>query len=124
MTRQDESEYQLEIDEERDFDAKDEDEMMNTQGPVYGVRLIDTLKLNGGMKQAMPGVDDLQKAMPKHMRLCAGYEVLLSKYHILMHAMKAIAGAEDAEPGKDAEGLCEAMVERARKTIEACEVQP
>lgn len=116
----DESAYQLEIDEERDFDYEDVDAMMNTQGPVYGVRLIGSLSINGGMMQAMPGVDDLEDAQSRHMRVVAGYEVLLSKYHTLMANMTAIASAHDAEPGRDAEGLCEAMVERARKTIALC----
>jgi len=52
-------------------------------GPVYGVELIDTLPLDGGMKQAMPGRVDLEKVLKISERTVAGYEVLLEHYRRL-----------------------------------------
>jgi xanthine dehydrogenase iron-sulfur cluster and FAD-binding subunit A len=54
-------------------------------GPVYGtVPLIHSLPLSLGMRQAMPSRDDLEKALTRHSRLCAGYEVLLAAFHELV----------------------------------------
>ena len=61
-------------------------------GPVYGVvPLIDSLPLgDGGMFQAMPSREDLQKVLSVNCsyaqvtRVVAGYEILLSHYHRLV----------------------------------------
>lgn len=49
-------------------------------GPVYGVTLIDSLPLDGGMKQAMPNEDDLRRVLKVSVRTVAGYEVLLEHF--------------------------------------------
>lgn len=50
-------------------------------GPLYGVRLIRSLSIGtGGMSQAMPGRDDLEKVRDISERTAAGYEILLSHY--------------------------------------------
>lgn len=62
-------------------------------GPVYGVELISTLKLHGGvMMQAMPSRSDLQRAVAGNMRVVAGYEVLLSKYHGMLECLRLLLG--------------------------------
>ena len=63
--------------------------MNNNQehGPCYGVPLIKTLPLNGGMKQALPTRSDLVKVRKYSERTVAGYEVLLDHYQ---EAMKVI----------------------------------
>lgn len=57
-------------------------------GPIYGVKLIDSLPLNNGMLQAMPSRDDLEQARKGYERVVAGYEVLLQHYHDLLAARK------------------------------------
>lgn len=49
-------------------------------GPVYGVRLIDSLPIGSSMQQAMPTRDDLIRANKVAERVVAGYEVLLATY--------------------------------------------
>jgi hypothetical protein len=54
-------------------------------GPVYGVRLIDSLPIGTGqMLQAMPKRSDLIQAQKVSERTVAGYEVLLSHYRELL----------------------------------------
>lgn len=50
-------------------------------GPVYGVELIKTLPIGGGlMIQAMPSRDDLEQVRKLNERTAAGYECLLAHY--------------------------------------------
>ena len=56
---------------------------MSDYGPVYGVELIATLPLDGGMRQAMPSRRDLQQVREISERTAAGYEVLLEHYRRL-----------------------------------------
>lgn len=51
-------------------------------GPVYGVRLIDSLPIGtGSMRQAMPDARDLALANDRvGTRVAAGFEVLLDHY--------------------------------------------
>lgn len=49
-------------------------------GPVYGVRLIESLPIGTSMQQAMPTRDDLTRANKVAERVVAGYEVLLAAY--------------------------------------------
>jgi hypothetical protein len=60
-------------------------------GPVYGVLLLDTLPLNGGMFQKMPDRDDLNDVRQLSERTAAGFEVLTSHYR---NAMAKIAVLE------------------------------
>jgi len=53
---------------------------MQERGPIYGVKLIDTLPISGGMSQAMPGREELEKCGKRFIRVAAAYEVLLSHY--------------------------------------------
>jgi len=60
---------------------------MSEHGPIYGVELLDSLPLDGGMLQALPSQLDLE-AVLKTGRLCGsrivgGYEVLLEHYRRL-----------------------------------------
>lgn len=48
-------------------------------GPIYGVPLIDSLPC-GGMRQAMPDLQDLELARELGGRVPAGYEVLMAHY--------------------------------------------
>ena len=64
---------------------------MNDVGPIYGVLLIDTLPLDGGIKQSMPSRRDLDDLRDTHIngrdRIVAGYEVLLEHYLRLCKAV-------------------------------------
>jgi chromosome segregation ATPase len=61
------------------------------RGPIYGVELIETLPLGGGvMLQQMPTRGDLQWVRTHCDRVAAGYEVLLS------HWRKAIKERDEA----------------------------
>lgn len=57
-------------------------------GPIYGVKLIDSLPIgNGSMMQAMPDRDDLERCRKRGFeRVAAGYEVLLAHYKALAEA--------------------------------------
>lgn len=50
------------------------------KGPVYGVPLLDTLPLCGGMLQQMPSVAELADVRQTHERVVAAYEVLTNAY--------------------------------------------
>jgi len=57
------------------------DAIERDSGPIYGVRLLDSLPLGkGGMIQALPTRDDLKKVDKVSTRTAAGYEVLLAHY--------------------------------------------
>ena len=58
-------------------------------GPIYGVELLDSLPLDGGMRQALPGADDLVRVRNVSERTVAGYEVLLEHYWRLQAIVKA-----------------------------------
>ena len=71
--------------EKRRVAQKHMDAISKDSGPVYGVRLIDTLPLgSGAMLQAMPSRQDLIDARSMSERTVAGYEVLLSHYRELL----------------------------------------
>jgi hypothetical protein len=71
--------------EKRRVAQKHMDAISKDSGPVYGVRLIDTLPLgSGAMLQAMPIRQDLIDARSMSERTVAGYEVLLSHYRELL----------------------------------------
>ena len=52
-------------------------------GPIYGVQLLDSLPLDGRMRQALPDADDLVRVRNMSERTAAGYEVLLEHYRRL-----------------------------------------
>lgn len=54
--------------------------MPNEVGPIYGVELLKTLPLDGGMLQALPSRRDLDEIWKRNLRVVAGYEVLLEHY--------------------------------------------
>lgn len=57
------------------------DAISNKSGPVYGVRLLDTLPLgSGSMLQAMPCKSDLEQVRRINERTVAGFEVLTDHY--------------------------------------------
>jgi len=73
---------------------------MSDYGPVYGVELIATLPLDGGMRQAMPSRRDLQQVREISERTAAGYEVLLEHYFRALEACrKAAASCETCNDG-------------------------
>ena len=102
-------------------------------GPIYGVPLIGTLKLNGGMMQAMPSRQDLQRVRQISDRAVAGYEVLLTKYHELLAACVAVkkaVGDHCAQTGDviwidhGSPRVCESVGDRLFAVIDSCgEVQ-
>lgn len=51
-------------------------------GPIYGVKLIDTLPV-GGMLQQMPQRGDLEQVAKINQRTAAAYEVLLAHFYRL-----------------------------------------
>lgn len=53
-------------------------EQAKETGPIYGVDLIDTLPLNGGIKQQMPSRADLEEIQQINDRVVAGYEVAIA----------------------------------------------
>ena len=58
--------------------------MKSGVGPIYGVKLIDTLPLdNGSMLQQMPSRQDLDDVRQISERTVAGYEVLLGHWNEL-----------------------------------------
>ena len=71
---------------------------MSDYGPVYGVELIATLPLDGGMRQAMPSRRDLQQVREISERTAAGYEVLLEHYRRL----KAVTAEDEILHNKNA----------------------
>lgn len=57
------------------------DAISEQSGPVYGVRLLETLPLGkGGMLQAMPSKSDLKQVQRINARTVAGFEVLTEHY--------------------------------------------
>lgn len=56
------------------------DEISELTGPIYGVRLLESLPLRGGMIQAMPSRDDLVQVKRISERTVAGFEVLTAHY--------------------------------------------
>ena len=66
------------------------------RGPVYDVPLIESLPLGGGgMMQAMPDREDLLECSRRHMRVAAGYEVLLHHYLIAIDTINKIEKAHE-----------------------------
>lgn len=62
-------------------------------GPVYGVRLISSMKLPGDsceMLQAMPSRNDLEEVRVVSERTAAGYEVLLQHYRNQLDKMRRL----------------------------------
>ena len=58
--------------------------MTSEHGPIYGVELLDSLPLDGNMRQALPSrkdLDDVRRCkINGNDRVVAGYEVLLEHY--------------------------------------------
>lgn len=50
------------------------------RGPLYGVELIESFPIGGGMRQAMPSREGLDQVRQVNERVVAGYEVLLFNY--------------------------------------------
>ena len=88
------------------------DAIEKQSGPVYGVRLIDSLPLGkSGMTQAMPSRRDLQDVMKTSIRTVAGYEVLLNHYRDRCEEAERLKGLiRDVIAGKwSTRGLQEAI---------------
>lgn len=87
-------------------------------GPVYNVELVKDLPLGPWMRQAMPDRSDLRKAESMHLRVVAGYEVLLASHHQLRTVMEAFVdrmhelqlGPMDADELSDhVDRMCDAI---------------
>lgn len=61
-------------------------ERTKERGPLYGVALIGSLPLGGGMRQAMPSREDLELVAEVEPRVTNGYEVLLGHFRSLLRA--------------------------------------
>ena len=72
-----------------------------TVGPIYGVELLDSLPLDGGMRQALPSAEDLVQVRNVSERTVAGYEVLLEHYQRLREALLACRKYADAAMADD-----------------------
>jgi len=61
------------------------------RGPIYGVELLDSLPLDGGMLQQLPSRDDLEsiRDLRNGERIVAGYEVLLEHYRRAKAALES-----------------------------------
>jgi len=63
-------------------------------GPIYGVELLDSLPLDGGMSQALPSrrdLDDVRRTkIVGNDRVVAGYEVLLEHYRRMRKESEAL----------------------------------
>ena len=57
---------------------------MIEKGPIYGGELLASVPLpTGNMRQALPTLDELTSAHDDdHVRLVAGYEILLAHYRV------------------------------------------
>ena len=73
-------------------------------GPIYGVPLIDSLPIGGGIMQAMPTTNDLKRVMKVCVRAVAGYEVLLGHYREALNEIERLKAriAEMVEESNDA----------------------
>lgn len=100
-------------------------------GPIYGVELISTLKLKGGMMQSMPSSEDLRRVVGFSTRTVAGYEALLSKYYKLIEACKAVNAAVDShcektgsviwiDPPYQLPGVHESVADRLSEVLDSC----
>lgn len=71
---------------------------MKGLGPIYGVPLIETLPLSGGMRQQMPSQADLTSIKDRQfgMRVVAGYEILLNSHGDLRKALEHVKFAYEA----------------------------
>ena len=73
---------------------------MSELGPLYGVKLLDSLPLDGGMRQALPSRRDLEDVLRARGvcsgRVVGGYEVLLGHYHRLQALINEMAAANFA----------------------------
>jgi len=74
--------------------AAPEPAMKKQFGPIYGVELLDSLPLDGGMRQALPSRRDLDDVRRTKIvgsdRVVAGYEVLLEHYRRTTAAVVAL----------------------------------
>lgn len=69
------------------------DAIAKDSGPVYGVRLIDTMPLgSGGMLQQMPDRQELEEVKKRSHRTVAAYEVLLSHYRQSTEEVERLKG--------------------------------
>lgn len=84
-------------------------------GPVYGVKLIDSLPL-GGMFQKMPDRQELQQVRKKHERVVAAYEVLLSRRQMYREFLQA--AVEEASQCDNDSVKCELALRRLAVTAQ------
>jgi hypothetical protein len=85
------------------------------RGPLYGVELLETLRLNllrphpEGIRQQMPSTDDLREILQDHCRVVAGFEVLtqyLGELRKLFDKFQTTQSPEDlAEIARVFEGI-------------------
>ena len=92
-------------------------------GPIYGVELIDTLPLDGGMmRQQLPSRDDLERVAKISERTVAGYEVLLEHYRRLRDVINQLVDGCEREMDDQTQGpseTCSKMWERIEAAREA-----
>ena len=75
---------------------------MTEKGPIYGVELIEKLPVGESrMMQQMPSQVDLERANDRnHVRLVAGYEVLLDHWRNVCERLKELQdGKEESSNG-------------------------
>jgi hypothetical protein len=79
-------------------------------GPIYGVELLVSLPLDGGMSQALPSRKDLDDVRRTKIngndRVVAGYEVLLEHYRRMSAAALSMRSLWPAERWATLSGIC------------------
>lgn len=66
--------------------------MSEETGPIYGVSLIDTLPLGGGMRQQMATREDLVYVRQYSERVVAAYEVAIVHLALRKQEVKLLEG--------------------------------
>ncbi len=84
--------------------------MTKEVGPIYGVELLDSLPLDGGMSQALPSRKDLDDVLRTRIngnaRVVGGYEVLLEHYRRMSAAVMSMRNLWPAEWWATLSAIC------------------
>jgi hypothetical protein len=79
-------------------------------GPIYGVELLETLPLDGGISQALPSRKDLDDVRRTRIngndRVVAGFEVLTEHYRRMAAAVRSLVSLWPAERWATLSGIC------------------
>ena len=85
---------------------------MSEAGPIYGVELLKSLPLDGGMRQALPNRRDLERTRADNDRVAAGFEVLTEHYRRAMTEIERLQSALLAAEERAASAVREMLMYR------------